>query len=155
MFRTVITAAVLALALAGTAQAQERVQAGSLTCDVSAGIGLIIGSQRNVSCTFTPAQPGPIEYYTGTISKLGVDIGVTTGGVMVWAVWAPTNRPAGALAGTYAGAAAEATVIAGLGANALIGGNNRTIALQPFSVQGQVGLNVAAGVAGLNLAYVR
>src|ERR1700722_3179959 len=102
MFRTVITAAALALALAGTAQAQERVQAGSLTCDVSAGIGLIIGSQRNVSCTFTPAQPGPIEYYTGTISKLGVDIGVTTGGVMVWAVWAPTNRPAGALAGTTA-----------------------------------------------------
>jgi Protein of unknown function (DUF992) len=156
MFRTVITAAALALAvLAGAAQAQDRVQAGSLTCDVSAGIGLIIGSQRNVSCTFTPAQPGPIEYYTGTISKLGVDIGVTTGGVMVWAVWAPTNRPAGALAGNYAGAAAEATVIAGLGANALIGGNNRTIALQPFSVQGQVGLNVAAGVAGLSLQYVR
>jgi len=156
MFRTVITSAALALAvLAGAAQAQDRVQAGSLTCDVSAGIGLIIGSQRNVSCTFTPAQPGPIEYYTGTISKLGVDIGVTTGGVMVWAVWAPTTRPAGALAGNYAGAAAEATVIAGLGANALIGGNNRTIALQPFSVQGQVGLNVAAGVAGLSLQYVR
>ena len=155
MFRTVITAAALALALAGTAQAQERVQAGSLTCDVSAGIGLIIGSQRNVSCTFTPSQPGPIEYYTGTISKLGVDIGVTTGGVMVWAVWAPTNHPAGALAGSYAGAAAEASVIAGLGANALIGGNNRTIALQPFSIQGQVGLNIAAGVAGLNLSYVR
>lgn len=155
MFRTVITAAALALALAGTAPAQERVQAGSLTCDVSAGIGLIIGSQRNVSCTFTPAQPGPIEYYTGTISKLGVDLGVTTGGVMVWAVWAPTNRPAGALAGAYAGAAAEASVIAGLGANALIGGNNRTIALQPFSIQGQVGLNIAAGVAGLNLSYVR
>jgi hypothetical protein len=155
MFRTVITAAALALALAGAAPAQERVQAGSLTCDVSAGIGLIIGSQRNVSCTFTPAQPGPIEYYTGTISKLGVDIGVTTGGVMVWAVWAPTNRPVGALAGTYAGAAAEASVIAGLGANALVGGNNRTIALQPFSIQGQVGLNIAAGVAGLSLSYVR
>ena len=155
MFRTVITAAALALALAGAAQAQDRVQAGSLTCDVSAGIGLIIGSQRNVSCTFTPSQPGPIEYYTGTISKLGLDVGVTTGGVMVWMVWAPTNRVAGALAGSYAGAAAEASVIAGLGANALIGGNNRTIALQPFSLQGQVGLNIAAGVAGLDLSYVR
>ncbi len=156
MSRTFITAAVLALAaVAGTAQAQERVQAGSLTCDVSAGIGLIIGSQRNVSCTFTPASPGPIEYYTGTISKLGVDVGVTTGGVMVWAVYAPTNRPRGALGGTYAGAAAEASLIAGLGANALVGGNNRTIALQPFSVQGQVGLNIAAGVAGLDLNYVR
>ena len=152
MFRTVITAAALALAAcAGAAQAQDRVQAGSLTCDVSAGIGLIIGSQRNVSCTFTPASPGPIEYYTGTISKLGPDIGVTTGGVMVWAVWAPTNRPAGALAGSYAGAAAEVSVVAGLGANALVGGNNRTIALQPFSVQGQVGLNVAAGLESLEL----
>jgi hypothetical protein len=156
MFRTFITAAALALAaVAGSAEAQDRVQAGSLTCDVSAGIGLIIGSQRNVSCTFTPASPGPIEYYTGTISKLGVDVGVTTGGVMVWAVYAPTNRPRGALAGTYAGAAAEASVIAGLGANALIGGSNRTIALQPFSVQGQIGLNIAAGVAGLDLTYVR
>jgi hypothetical protein len=156
MVRTVITSAALVLAaLIGSAQAQERVQAGSLTCDVSAGIGLIIGSQRNVSCTFTPSNPGPIEYYTGTISKLGVDIGVTTGGVMVWLVWAPTNRPLGALSGTYAGGTAEATVIAGIGANALIGGSNRTIALQPFSVQGQVGLNVAAGVAGLDLRYVR
>jgi hypothetical protein len=144
-----------AAALAGPVQAQERVQAGQLTCDVSAGIGLIIGSQRNVSCTFTPSTPGPIEYYTGTISKLGIDLGVTTGGVMVWLVFAPTNRPAGALQGTYAGAAAEASVVAGIGANALIGGSNRTVALQPFSVQGQVGLNVAAGVAGLDLQWVR
>jgi hypothetical protein len=156
MFRIFILSAALALAaLSGSAQAQQRVQAGSLTCDVSAGIGLIIGSQRNVSCTFTPATPGPIEYYTGTISKLGIDLGVTTGGVMVWLVWAPTNRPVGALAGTYVGGSAEASLIAGLGANALIGGSNRTIALQPFSVSGQVGLNIAAGVAGLDLRFVR
>jgi hypothetical protein len=156
MFRTFITAAALVLAaLSGSAQAQERVQAGSLTCDVSAGIGLIIGSQRNVSCTFTPASPGPIEYYTGTISKLGLDVGVTTGGVMVWLVFAPTNRPVGALQGSYAGASAEVSVVAGVGANGLIGGSNRTVALQPFSVQGQVGLNVAAGVAGLDLRWVR
>jgi hypothetical protein len=148
-------AAALIAAFIGSAQAQERVQAGQLTCDVSAGIGLIIGSQRNVSCTFTPSSPGPIEYYTGTISKLGLDIGVTTGGVMVWLVFAPTTRPAGALSGSYAGAAAEASVIAGIGANALIGGSNRTVALQPFSVQGQVGLNLAAGVAGLDLQWVR
>jgi hypothetical protein len=146
---------IAAAALAGPVQAQERVQAGSLTCDVSAGLGLIIGSQRNVSCTFTPSSPGPIEYYTGTISKLGVDIGVTAGGVMVWLVFAPTNRPVGALQGTYAGAAAEASIVAGIGANALIGGSNNTVALQPLSVQGQVGLNIAAGVAGLQLRYVR
>src|ERR1700686_364912 len=90
-----------------------------------------------------------IEYYTGTISKLGVDIGVTTGGVMVWLVFSPTNRPIGGLSGNYVGGSAEASVIAGLGANALVGGSNRSVALQPLSVQGQVGLNIAAGVAGL------
>jgi len=142
-------------ALTGSAQAQDRVQSGSLTCDVSAGIGLIIGSQRNVSCTFTPSLPGPIEYYTGTISKLGVDLGVTAGGVMVWLVFAPTSRPVGALAGTYVGGSAEASVIAGVGANALVGGSNRSVALQPLSVSGQVGLNIAAGVAGLDLRFVR
>src|SRR5262249_35859014 len=94
MFRKVSILAALATAvLTGSAQAQERIQSGSLTCDVSAGIGLIIGSQRNVSCTFTPSLPGPIEYYTGTISKLGLDIGVTTGGVMIWLVYSPTNPP--------------------------------------------------------------
>ena len=156
MFRTIITSAALVLAaLTGSAQAQERIQAGSLTCDVSAGIGLIIGSQRNVSCTFTPSLPGPIEYYTGTISKLGVDIGVTGGGIMVWLVFAPTNRPIGGLSGNYVGGSAEASVVAGIGANALVGGSNRSVALQPLSVSGQVGLNIAAGVAGLDLRYVR
>ena len=150
-FAAVAVAAMLSM----PAQAQERVQAGSLTCDVSAGIGFIIGSQRTVQCTFQPSGAGPVEYYQGSISKLGVDIGVTAGGVMVWLVFAPTNRPIGALQGTYVGGAAEATVIGGVGANALIGGSNRTVALQPLSVQGQAGLNVAAGVAGLDLRFVR
>lgn len=157
MFRIASTFAAIAVAatLSAPVQAQDRIQAGSLTCDVSAGIGFIIGSQRSVNCTFQPSGPGPVEYYTGSISKLGIDIGVTTGGVMVWLVWAPTNRPVGALTGSYAGASAEATVIAGVGANALVGGSNRTVALQPLSLQGQAGLNIAAGVAGLELRYVR
>jgi hypothetical protein len=157
MVRLISTFAAVGLAaiVSLPAQAQDRVQAGSLTCDVSAGIGLIIGSQRTVNCTFQPSGSGMVEYYTGSISKLGIDIGITAGGVMVWLVFAPTNRPTGALAGTYAGAAAEATVIAGIGANALVGGSNRTVALQPLSLQGQAGLNVAAGVAGLELRFVR
>ena len=96
-----------------------------------------------------------VEIKRGTLTKVGVDIGVTTGGVMVWGVYAPTSRPAGALAGSYGGATAEATVVAGLGANVLVGGSNRTIALQPLSLQGQAGLNVAAGVAGIELRWVR
>jgi hypothetical protein len=141
--------------LAGHAVAQERLQAGILACDISAGIGLIIGSQRTVSCTFTPSSPGPVEFYTGTISKFGLDLGATSGGFMTWAVYAPTTRNIGALAGTYGGLTAEASVGAGFGANALIGGSDRTVTLQPFSAQGQIGFNVAAGVAGLDLRYMR
>ena len=83
-------------------------KAGTLTCDISAGIGLIITSKKEVTCMFTPSQPGPREVYTGSISKFGLDIGATTGGEMVWAVYAPTNRRFGALAGHYGGASAEA-----------------------------------------------
>ena len=157
MFRISLSVAALAITatLSGSALAQDRIQAGSLTCDVSAGIGFIIGSQRSVNCTFQPSGAGPVEYYSGSISKLGVDIGVTAGGVMVWLVFAPTHRPIGALSGTYVGGAAEASVIAGVGANALVGGSNRTVALQPLSLQGQAGVNIAAGVAGLDLRFVR
>jgi hypothetical protein len=137
------------------AQSRERAKAGTLTCDISAGIGLIITSKKEVTCMFTPSQPGPREVYTGSITKFGLDLGATAGGEMVWAVYAPTNRRFGALAGHYGGASAEATVGAGLGANLLVGGNNRTVTLQPVSVQGQAGLNVAAGVAGLDLHPAR
>ncbi|HVG52708.1 MAG TPA: DUF992 domain-containing protein [Xanthobacteraceae bacterium] len=149
-----VAAAAIALA-GGTASAQQAVAAGSLTCDVSAGFGVIIGSRKSVSCTLTPSQPGPVEYYTGTITRLGVDIGATTAGVLVWAVFAPTSRPVGALAGNYVGATGEATVGVGVGANVLVGGSNRSISLQPLSVSGQQGLNVAGGVAELELRFVR
>jgi hypothetical protein len=154
MRRAFVGALILGLAavsLSGTTQAQ-RIRTGVLNCDVSAGIGLIIGSQRSVSCLFTPDQPGfPQEGYSGTISKLGLDIGITGGGVMVWGVYADTNRGYGFLAGDYLGASGEATVAVGLGANVLVGGSNRTVALQPLSIGGQVGLNLALGVANLSL----
>jgi hypothetical protein len=133
----------------------ERVKAGTLTCDISGGIGLIVTSHKEVSCIFTASQPGPREVYVGAINKFGLDLGATAGGEMVWAVYAPTTRRFGALAGNYAGAGAEATVGAGLGANVLVGGSDRTVALQPLSVQGQAGLNVAAGVAELILRPAR
>ena len=91
----------------------------------------------------------------GSITKFGLDLGATAGGEMVWAVFAPTNRKFGALAGDYGGATAEATVGVGLGANVLVGGSDRTVALQPVSVQGQAGLNVAAGVTDLRLRPAR
>ncbi|HEX4409607.1 MAG TPA: DUF992 domain-containing protein [Xanthobacteraceae bacterium] len=144
-----LSAAVLAGAAPG-AQAQDRVQVGQLACSISAGIGLIIASQRNVACTFKPDN-GPPEAYTGTMTIIGIDVGFTTGSAMVWGVFAGTTRYVGMLTGTYVGATAQATAIAGVGANALVGGSNRSVALQPLSVQGQVGLNAAGGIGALEL----
>lgn len=148
-------AAAVILPAPSMAQNAERTKVGTLTCDISAGIGIIIASKKNVACTYTPAAPGPREVYTGSISKFGLDIGGTSGGRMVWSVYAPTNAIHDALAGDYIGASGEATVGVGLGANVLVGGSNRTIALQPVSIQGQTGLNLAVGVAGLTLRPAR
>ena len=144
-------AVAFAVACAGPAAAQQ-VRAGVLNCDVSGGIGFIIGSQKSVSCLFTPDQGGPQDVYVGTMTKFGLDIGITARGVMVWAVFTNTvGRAPGFLAGDYVGASAEASIAVGLGANVLVGGSNRTIALQPLSVSGEVGLNLAIGVADLSL----
>ncbi len=156
MLRYAIGVAALALAVASAdPAAAQRVRAGVLTCDVSAGIGLIIGSQKQVSCAYAPDRPGPQEAYGGSITKFGLDIGITGGGVMVWGVFTETVAGPGFLAGDYVGATGEVTIAAGLGANVLVGGSNRTVALQPVSVTGQIGLNLAVGVADLHLRPVR
>ena len=160
MFRTVfVAAAAMAAALmllTGPVGAQpSRIELGTLTCSMSSSIGLIVGSQKNVNCIFR-GQPGePEEGYTGTITRVGLDVGFTSGGVIVWTVFADTNRAAGMLAGTYVGATAEASVAAGLGANVLVGGSQRSVALQPLSLQGQTGINVAAGIGELELHPAR
>lgn len=142
---------------AGDAGAQGRsggrTQVGVLNCDVSAGIGRIIGSTRALTCRFRPYR-GRTEFYRGTIRHAGLDIGVTRRGVMVWGVLAPSNRRNLALGGRYAGAAAEVTAGLGLGANVLIGGFEDSVALQPLSVTAQTGLNIAVGVAELTLAPI-
>ena len=151
VFTALAGAAAIAFPAPSLAQTSERTKAGTLTCDISAGIGFIITSKKNLTCMFTPAQPGPREVYTGLISKF--DLGATAGGEMVWAVYAPSNKHFGMLAGHYGGGSAEAT--AGVGANALVGGSDRTVNLRPLSLQDQTGLNVAAGVTELDLRPAR
>lgn len=124
---------------------------GSLRCEVSGGLGLIIASTKEMECVFTSAR-GRREHYYGKIQKFGLDIGATTRGVLAWDVFAPTaGPPRGALAGDYAGVGASATAGVGAGANALIGGSDRSFTLQPLSIQVQSGLNLSAGVASLTL----
>jgi len=154
-FRVMMGAAALAagaLALSGAANAAPHgVKVGTLTCNVASGWGFVFGSSKDLRCTFRGNRDHG-EHYTGTISKFGVDIGYTEGGVLVWGVFAPSSdiRP-GALEGDYAGATASATVGVGLGANVLIGGLDKSLALQPLSVEGNKGLNVAAGVGAISL----
>jgi hypothetical protein len=143
------------LVASGPAHAQGGVVVGTLTCNVASGFGFVFGSSRAMNCTF--AGPGPrYEHYLGNISKFGVDIGYTQGGILVWTVLAPAASLApGALAGSYAGGTASATVGVRVGANALIGGSNNSIALQPLSIEANQGLNVAAGIAAMTLSPER
>jgi hypothetical protein len=150
--RKILSVGLLSLALMATAaDAKSGVKMGVLSCEVEGGAGFIIGSSKGVDCVYEPASGGRREHYSGSIGKLGVDIGVTGRTVLAWAVFAPGKVNKGALRGSYSGVSAEATVGVGLGANVLVGGFKKGINLQPISVQGQTGLNIAAGVASLRL----
>jgi hypothetical protein len=155
MRKRCIAAALVAAFAAGLftaapAGAGSGVNVGSLNCKVAGGSGFIFGSTKNLSCLFT-RHDGTAERYTGEIKKYGVDIGFTDGAYMIWLVFAPGNVKKGALAGEYMGATADAAVGLGLGANVLLGGSNDQIALQPASVEGVQGLNVAAGFGKITL----
>jgi hypothetical protein len=145
------------LALASQAQAQDHpvgVKVGTLSCHEASGWGFIFGSSHDIRCVFTTADR--VERYHGAISKYGVDIGYQQSGVILWEVFAPSDHPGrGALAGHYVGATAGAAVGVGADANALVGGSDRSFSLQPVSIQGMAGLNVAAGVGELTLLPAR
>jgi opacity protein-like surface antigen len=140
----------LALASQAAVAAPVGVKIGTLSCHEASGWGFVFGSSHDVRCTF--AEGDRVEHYEGSISKFGVDVGYQQSGVILWEVFAPTDHPNhGALDGHYGGATAGAALGLGLDANALVGGSERSISLQPLSIQGMTGLNVAAGIGELTL----
>jgi Protein of unknown function (DUF992) len=142
-----------ALSLGTSAAQAQDTRVGVITCDVDSGFGFVVGSSRDLHCTFVPAAGAP-EYYAGSISKFGVDIGYVQNAVIVWDVVAPTVALApGSLTGTYGGATASVTLGVGVGANVLVGGSENTISLQPVSIEGGTGLNVAGGFASISLTF--
>jgi hypothetical protein len=149
----VCSALVAALGMTTAAQAQDHavgVKVGSLSCHEKSGWGFVFGSSHAVRCTFSNGHT--VEHYEGSISKFGVDIGYQQSGVLLWEVVAPDDHPMpGALDGHYGGLTAGATVGIGAAANVLVGGSHRSIALQPLSIEGTTGLNVAAGIGELTL----
>jgi hypothetical protein len=152
--RSVICAALLLVGASAPLAAQDapRAKAGLLTCQTSASLGLIVGSHQRLRCRFVPDSGGHPEFYSGHVGRIGLDVGVRAAGVLAWAVFAPTNGyHHGALAGTYVGASGDISLGVGVGAKVLVGGSHRSIALQPVSVEGQLGINVALGVSSLTL----
>jgi hypothetical protein len=142
-----------AMIFAGAASAADEsgTRVGTLTCNEAAGWGYILGSNHRMHCIFTTGD-NKVERYDGDISRVGVDIGYQQSATFVWGVIAPTSRVRrGDLAGHYGGASANATFGVGLGANVLVGGFDKSFMLQPVSIEGLTGLNVAAGIAGLTL----
>lgn len=132
-----------------------KLKVGTLTCQGNGGVGLILGSQEQLSCKYTPADNRAPSYLAGKITRIGLDVGVRGKSVMVWTVLGSTTKlPAEALGGKFAGASADIAAGIGAGANILIGGNNKSVVLQPLSVKGQTGVNLALGVAGLTLTPV-
>ncbi|MBX9455892.1 MAG: DUF992 domain-containing protein [Rhizobium sp.] len=132
------------------------VKIGYLTCEVGEGAGYVLGSAKELDCVFRSSFKGEgRDTYVGTIKKLGIDLGYTARGKLVWAVLAPTaGYHRGSLRGSYLGAAAEATLGAGVAANILLGGTGGSIQLQPVSLGGQLGLNVAAAGTTVTLKAV-
>ncbi len=152
--KKLLLAALALLPLTLPAQAQFGVKLGLLTCTIAGGSGFIVGSSKDMHCTFYPAFANlPQETYSGRINKYGIDVGATSGAVLQWYVLAPSQEVLAphVLAGDYFGASAEATVAVGLGAHLLVGGGPQSIALQPLSVQAQTGLNMALAVGALQL----
>lgn len=136
--------------------ARGGVRIGMLHCLIGGGVGYLLGSAKEVDCVFHSSRGGRTDHYTGWIRKLGVDVGFTTESRLVWAVFAPTaGYHRGSLSGLYRGATVEATVGAGVGANALVGGSEHSITLQPLSVGAQQGFDLAVTASGLELEPVR
>ena len=142
----------LTMFFASMAHAQVSTQIGTLACDVSRGIGMIVMQKQTLTCTFQRDAGGPAEIYIGSLDEYGVAIGDVASGHLVWGVIAAGKGvPAGALAGTYRGVGTNASFIVGAGANVLVGGTERAFSLQPISVQGQMGVNIAGGLTVVTL----
>jgi len=150
-YLAVALATSIALATTSSYAQNASIRAGVLVCDVEGGTGFVVGSRKDMECTFETTE-GDVEDYMGVMSKFGIDIGTTEATTIRWVVFTSTSELADyALQGSYGGISAEATLGVGIGANALIGGSEKSIILQPLSAQAQSGLNIAAGIGAMDL----
>ncbi|HRN84311.1 MAG TPA: DUF992 domain-containing protein [Hyphomicrobium sp.] len=140
------------VASAAPALGQAKITAGTLTCRGGAGVGLVLGSQKTYGCRYVSVSGKLSEKYEASVTRIGIDLGVTQDATIVWTVLASSDKlDDRALEGNYVGASADVAVGVGAGANVLVGGSKNSVVLQPVSVEGQTGLNLAVGVAEMTL----
>jgi hypothetical protein len=156
MFRLVFALLTLSGILVGPTSAQTPktwTQVGMLRCKVNPNIGFIIAGHKSMECRFVPRNRTiPEQFYQGALNMIGLNIGISAGGILGWAVLAPTGGvPQGALAGEYVGASGDIGLGLGAGANVLVGGSGRSYALQPVSLEGSISIKAALGVSALKL----
>jgi hypothetical protein len=150
-----IAIAALGASIASANAAPPPVRAGILQCQGGQNVGFVVGSVTSLECVFRSEGRRP-EPYIAKVQRIGLDLGVTERTQLSWAVNAPSSRLGrGELAGSYGGVGANASIGIGGGGNFLVGGPANAYALQPISLQGQTGLNVAAGIAGIELQPFR
>ncbi len=141
----------LTLALAPAPARAEHLKVGVLDCVAGPSGGIVVMTEQSLACTFQPTAGSP-QTYVGNVRKFGLDIGVTGGTVITWVVFAEQdNFDPGALAGDYVGVSADASLGIGVGVDVLLGGSDRSFVLQPISVQGEVGVDIAVGITDLEL----
>jgi hypothetical protein len=143
------------IVFAGHVSAANSVNLGMLVCDMSKGIGFVLVEKQKMTCEFRPIS-GPTEQYTGKITDFGIELGEIKEGHLIWGVFAAAllDMQPGALAGNYLGVDADAALGLGVGANAIVGGTGKGFILQPLSVEGEIGVNIAAGIRTVSLEAV-
>jgi len=123
-----------------------------LTCKLKDVKNDIVYSKEEFSCEFKMTN-GEVQAYTGQIKNIGVDLSVTKDLTLVWAVLNPTGEVGAAesLKGDYVGGGASVALGAGVGANVLVGGGDKSFTLQPLSASGMVGAGVNVGIEEFEL----
>ncbi len=148
--------AALPVAAAAQGEPTPRLEIGYLKCTQTGTGGSIVKATEDFYCVMDSVDEGrPDEVYTGIITKWGVNLSRPESQVIRWVVFAQTGQiEPGALEGEYGGLSAEVSLGVGVGVNALVGGADKSITLQPLSIATQTGLGLAAGVKQLKLIHV-
>ena len=135
-----------------TTNANSRIYIGSLTCNVGGSTGYLLGSAKPLDCVFLAKDGVSTAQYTGTIDKVGIDIGYTKAVHTIWRVYSlGSTRGPRDLSGNYIGEQGTAAVGSQAGGNWIYGGPNAEIGMLASGVVKDAGYNLATGVAAMTI----